>query len=427
MQDMERMIKEEIGRIGDLKERVAFKDIVEQVFLSLYETNREMYESLEERVMEDLAFDLNRCRICTAVVEREYVDQSHHLLAPMRKEDLTEKKPDAGQLISQCREQGSSLVKTLFLECDWLWIQKLLKKGKISGTIRTKDREYPAEFILRPNTAYLKEISHLYSVFIQNGVRWQTVNAPYLYKFADVYLASVPEGFGAEESIVAIEPDLGEYAGYARENLIPLWNIRKLELDSVGFPVPCEDHKSYEHTISIREYGREHVYLIEDREQIFHVRQKENRLLVMAKEPEGKRWQIYMIRSGKSRKFERFAYPLMTNQKKDEFVERFWRQQGQAVRTGAELARFIGGFELQEYVEYAGYEIKDALAEETPETYSMNGFILDEIRQPDFQKRLVLFFTGKKKTPFLERDIMSFLVSEVQLLYREYNCEGRLI
>ena len=42
MPDMEELIKRKVNQITDLKERVAFKDIVEQIFLSLYETNKEM-------------------------------------------------------------------------------------------------------------------------------------------------------------------------------------------------------------------------------------------------------------------------------------------------------------------------------------------------------------------------------------------------
>ena len=82
MPDMEELIKRKVNQITDLKERVAFKDIVEQIFLSLYETNKEMYSVLEHRIMDDLAFDINRYRICTGIVEKEYVDRSHHLLTP---------------------------------------------------------------------------------------------------------------------------------------------------------------------------------------------------------------------------------------------------------------------------------------------------------------------------------------------------------
>ena len=57
----------------------------------------------------------------------------------------------------------------------------------------------------------------------------------------------------------------------------------------------------------------------------------------------------------------------------------------------------------------------------------MNDFILDEIREDEYEKRLVLLFRKKSALTFLLRDIMSFLVSEVQLMYGEYRCEGRLL
>lgn len=428
MTDMEEMIKQEISRIGNLKERVVFKDIIERLFLSLYETNREMYRELESRIMDDLAFDLNRYRITVGIVEKAYLDPSHHLLSPIREEDMTEPVYEITEMMRQLAEEGRSLVRTCFLEYDYLGIQKLLSKERIGGKICTDQGEYPAEFAVSQAPKYLREISHLYEVFVSNGIPWQTVNAPYLYKFVDVYLLKIPEEITAAERILKIEPDFEEFAKWVHDDLIPIWNIRRLKMDSVGFPVPCEDHKSYEHTISVREYGNEHVYLIDDVAHIYSIRQRENRLLIMGEEAEARKWLVYMIRSGENRRFDRFTYPLMTNQRKDEFLERFARRQGERVRTGGELARLIQGYGMEEYVAYEGYEIEDAVgAEENAETYSMNGFILDEIREREAVKRLVLLFRKKSELTFLLRDIMSFLVSEVQLIYGEYRCEGKLL
>lgn len=39
---MRAMIQDEIRRISALEERVIFKELMEQVFLSVYETNEEM-------------------------------------------------------------------------------------------------------------------------------------------------------------------------------------------------------------------------------------------------------------------------------------------------------------------------------------------------------------------------------------------------
>lgn len=427
MPDMEELIKREVNQIGDLKERVIFKDIVEQIFLSLYETNKEMYSVLEHRIMDDLAFDINRYRICTGIVEKEYIDRSHHLLMPMREQDLAEKVYDVRSMGKEFLEKGSCYVKTLFMECDFMQIQRLLQKEKFGGRIRTREADYPAEFVLKINESYLGEIAHLYEVFISNGIGWQTVNAPYLHKFVDVYLINdgllkLPQG----EKIVDVEPELAEFSEWAHENYIPIWNIGKTVMDGVGFPVPCENHRSYEHTISLKEYGDEHVYLIDDVKHVISVRRNPNCLIVMGDEPDARRWQVYVIRNGENRKFEHFTYPIMTNQRRDEFTERFFKRQGRSVKTASELTRFIRGFELEEYVAFDSYELTDRISK-MPETYSMNSFIIDEIRDSEYRKCLLLKFKGKGKYTFLLRDIMSFLVSEVQLLYPEYLCEGVLL
>ena len=183
MVDMEEIIKREISQIHSLEERVVFKDVVEQMFLSLYETNREMYQELEKRVMNDLAFDIGRYRIVTGVVEREYVDQSHHLLAPMREEDLEKRQCSVQEGLEKIAEEGSCLLDTFFIECDYLKILRLLEKGRIGGTVITGSGEYPVDFLVKRNESYIGEVAHLYQVFIRNGIAWQTVNMPYLYKF----------------------------------------------------------------------------------------------------------------------------------------------------------------------------------------------------------------------------------------------------
>lgn len=428
MADMEEMIKKEISQISSLKERVVFKDVVERLFLALYETNQEMYRELESRIMDDLAFDLNRYQITVGIVERAYWDPSHHLLSPIRDGDTAIPAYELSEIALQLKEEGRSLVKTYFMESDHLEIQNLLAREKIAGKIYTDTGEYPAEFTVCRNERYLREICRLYEVFVSNGVPWQTVNAPYLYKFVDIYLVKLPEEMKQAQTILKIEPDLEAFAQWTHEDYLPIWNIRKMKMDSVGFPVPCEDHKSYEHTISIREYGNEHVYLIDDTTHIHSVRQIENKLVIMGEEPEARKWQVYMIKNGANRRFERFTYPLMTNRRKDDFLERFGSRQGQRVRTEGELVRFIQGYGMEEYVSYEGFEILDRKnSAEFPETYSMNSFILDEIREDTYKKRLVLRFRKKSTLEFLLRDIVSFLVSEVQLMYGEYMCEGRLL
>lgn len=59
-EDMREMIRREIQSIRVIEERVAFKNLMEGVFLALYDTNEQMYSDLEKRVQDELAYDVNR-------------------------------------------------------------------------------------------------------------------------------------------------------------------------------------------------------------------------------------------------------------------------------------------------------------------------------------------------------------------------------
>ena len=46
-EQIKEMIRNEIQSIDSLKERIAFKELMEGVFLTLYEANERMYKNLE--------------------------------------------------------------------------------------------------------------------------------------------------------------------------------------------------------------------------------------------------------------------------------------------------------------------------------------------------------------------------------------------
>ena len=423
-EDIKEMIQREIRSIPVLEERIAFKDMMEGVFLSLYEKNEEMYRALEKRVMDDLAYDINRYRICTGLVEKAYLDVSHHLLTVVCEEDLHPVLPSAAELREELERNGQACLSSVFLKGDAVEIQKLLEKDHVYPGVLKADREYPVSVRIRPSRRYLKKIEHLYHLFMKNGIPWQTVNAPYLFKMMDLLIDEIPEELTGSKVVCGTGVDLGEYASMVHYDMVPIWNVWHLTLESTGFPVPCGDHKNFEHVISIQEYGDEHAYLVEEKAGIRSVRQNNGRLLVTGQISSTEKWDVYMIRSGGEQRIDHHTYPIMENLRKDGFAERFQRKNEQKVKTKGGLGRFIRGFALESYIEYQDCRLEDG--ESKLETYSMNFFMKDEIRDQKGRKKLVLFFKAKEKETWLLRDLASFIVSEVQELYREYQCEGRI-
>jgi len=84
-EQMKQMIREELQSISSLDERIILKELMEGVFLSLYETNERMYQQLEDRVMNDLAYDVNHYLLKTGLVEQRFLDPTHHFMTVMQK------------------------------------------------------------------------------------------------------------------------------------------------------------------------------------------------------------------------------------------------------------------------------------------------------------------------------------------------------
>lgn len=426
IEEMKQMIQDEIQAISKLEERIIFKELIENVFLTLYETNEEMYRSLENRVLDELAYDINRYGIMTGLIEANYVDQSHHLFTAVCEEDLTSHTYTVGEIRKKLAVEGKMRLTTLFLQCDFMEIKKFFEQQKyFSGIIETK-KQFGVKVLVEPSKRYLDEIEHLYHLFMKNGIPWSTVNAPYLFKMADAYITELPKELRDDETVVELKADFGKYNPFVQYNMVPIWNIRRLQLKSVGFPVACRDHENYEHVISLQDYGTEHTFLVEDRKGIQKVRQTSNQLVITGKIADSRKWDVYMVRNSSSHKADRFIYPTMGNLRKDGFAERFHQHTAQSVKTKGELERFINGYHLEDYLKYQDCALEDK-EKIKHESYSMNFFIRDEIRGKDGKKQMTLYFKPGEKEQWLLRDIMSFICSEVQELYPEYSCGGVLI
>ena len=57
----------------------------------------------------------------------------------------------------------------------------------------------------------------------------------------------------------------------------------------------------------------------------------------------------------------------------------------------------------------------------------MNFFLRDEIRGKGGRQKLTLYFKPVGKERWLLLDLASYITSQVQELYPEYDCGGRLI
>ncbi|SFA80165.1 normocyte-binding protein [Clostridium frigidicarnis] len=434
---MDNKIYEKLNEIQNLDDRLALKKILNGLFTSLEEYTKNKFNELEERVFNEVEYIKERYNVFCTMTKRENLDPTNEFLYPILEEDKEEDIYDVSEILENLNEKQSMNMFRVFLKCDYLLLNHIFKNEKMfKGTIKTDKNTYEAYFTLKQNNEYIKKTVELYKMFMNNNIPWTTINNPYIYKMADVVLIKCEEKIKKGESINKISIDFEDYDQYVEYNPVPLWNIKQVLLKSVGFPMPCEDKINYEHILSLKKEGENHGYLVNyEGSNIQYIRFMKDSLIVTSSEEESKKWNVWKVVSRDKFGTEIYDNDVMSNETNKSFVGKLALKNRYNVKTRAELERIISSFKVYKYLEFKHLELEE-LDEgifsneekiKNSETYNMNEFIVDEIREENINKALILYFKAVDKNNYLNRDILSFLISEAQLLYPEYQCEGRLI
>jgi len=423
-------IAAKLNNMSDLGDRLFLKNVLNDVFLNLHEHSETMYQQLEDRVFAETTGISASYDIYATATSLRGVDPVHYFLRPLRAEDLIKREYDLSNIAETAICKQHPLMK-VFFRCDYRLLQPVMTGSRVfQGAIITDQGSVNATFTLRQDRSYLEEIAKLYEIFLNNNIPWKTVNHPYLFRFAEVILESCERMPAAEEVIKEIKVDFAEYGQYVHYDMVPLWNIERLKLKSTGFPIPCKDKINFEHTVALEGIGAEHGYLAAFQgEDISYIRRTRQALIIVAPTQQKDTWEIIRIINPAASKTERHEYPLVSNSKRQAFSDIMAQNSPRVIRTEAELRRLIGSFASAGDLHLSRIAIlpRRQGEEEQAASYEMNFFITDEVRRADYQNKLILYFTTSDKENFLGCDLMSFVVSEVQMYYPEYKCEGVIL
>ncbi|WP_252225198.1 normocyte-binding protein [Clostridium sp. ZBS2] len=422
-------IYEKLNEINDLNDRVMLKKILNSVFTSLEQHSEDRFNDLEERVFDEIQYLEEKYNVYSTIIDRKHLDVTNEFLFPMIEEDTEEKIYDVKTIIDNLNDNVFSEMFNVFLKCDYsIFKQFISNNSEITGIIETNKKIHKAYFKIKANTEYKEKINTLYKCFINNNIMWKTVNMPYINKIAQIFLTECEDQIDEEEEIIKINIDFGDYSKYIKYDMVPLWNIKEIKLKCAGFPVPCIDKVNFEHYISIEKEGTNHGYLVNlDEENMDYVTIKKNYITITSKISVSSPWIVYKIVNYKEDNTKKDNYEIMSNYKNVNFSNRFLFNNRYVIKTKNEIAKLINSFEVSKHLRFRDLKIEELKFDEDKETYDANDFIIDEIREDNIKKSLVLYFEPKNKEYYLNKDILSFLVSEIQIIYPEYKCEGRLI
>jgi hypothetical protein len=418
-------IAKRLDELGYGEQRVFLKRLMADVFLSLYEETEEKYAALERRVRDELPLVYESYTLYSTVLPQNRADGGHAYLNPVIPHDVADPVLDAGELALALRD-GQPVIATVFCEADYLECMRLCRDKRIfNGAIIVRSERYPLKCVLKPAARYSRRVEALYGMFIRNDVPWTTVNSAYFGKFFDVCLTDLPK---TPPHGVKIPPEQLElsFAPHLKRGLIPVWNIDVSHVKGEDFPMPAEDFVNYEYRFDTGASEDGTGFLLDyDNEYVLHVRREDNALVIVSPKQKGFAWDMYKIHGRRDNPMDIYPYPVISNARSDSFSTRLMAKYGTHITTRAELNKLLASFEVSEYVELA--DLRFAGEKLAGDTYDMNSFIRDEIRSPDYKKTLALVFKAKNRDFFLNRDIISFLVSEFQRVYPEFRCVGTLL
>lgn len=421
--DMLSYTEKRVLAIEDLKGRQMFKEVIAKLFIELYGEVEKQYSGLEARVFDEVPPPTEGPEVSVNIVEKQSYDATDTHLLPMCPEDLDERTIDSRELLEKLKQKENFYLYTIFLEEDYLLARKFDQPKRIfRGVIKTEHSEYNARFSIRQNVRYREKIEELYQIFQINYLPWRSVCAPYLFKLFDVYIEEI-ENWDPKEKIMEAVIDFEEYKQMVRYDQVPLWNIKACTIKTSTYPEPAIDKINYEHRIFKHKFAEGARYLVTNQEiKIMNIRWVNGDLLITCPLENPVKWSLYQFSDGTKSKYARRT---TTNAKKNTFTEKLMERSRQSIKTKLELSRLLHSFAISEDLEFIGARIVDHPVEK--ETYYTDYFILDEIRAGTWQRALVVDFRAKRKDCYLNRDVMSFLMSCVQRYFPEYECLGRLV
>lgn len=417
--DVSSYVNQRMLEIEDLKERAIYKELTEKILVDLFEYQTKSYQTLYENVTQELISDKIPYSIDICLTKPERFDASDQFLFPMSEDDLEEKEHSLETILNT--EIGWS--RQFYYNDTYINTKNFQKENAmLSGKIITDAGEFPVKFSLTPAKKYMELLKNLRKTFAANGKPWSTVCTAHLERLFHVTL--IPEfELPVMGELQKVLVDLPEENVAIHWDVFPLWNISHVTQTTSSYPTPALDKVNYEHLIFAHRLEKDYNYLAENSDvQVSSIYFKQGDLVICSQTQTPIQWELLEIAPPSTGTYE---YEIFTNRYDTQFTDILKYYHRSHIKTKQELKRFLKCLPYGSQMEF----LEMNLVSETNEifyNYDMDSFIIDEIRQSEYQKKMVLTFESKRLDSQFDLDILSFLVSQVQGLFPEYTCVGKL-
>lgn len=399
-------IQKRLKEIEDTEERKVARELLLEGFMKLYTWTEGKYQALEERIWKELSAPWKSFHVHTTIVKREHVDPINGFWHPLCPQDLKSINPEG--------------IKTIYLKADDAGCRAFLEMGRLSAIEEKTERE--VIFQIKRAERYEDRVRKLYHLFTANHVPWQTVPMGHLERFFDL----VPEEEMPSDTVFHLT--YGSWEEWVREDMVPLWNIEQIQVESQEFRLPLVDEVIYEHIYHLEGGKQNHSgILVDTREDILSLRYEENKVLLKTRKERMEQVELYQLHQKKPDKSYGYDAPVLSNERGDNLSARYTGQTGRFIQTPAQLQCKIKEWAQEFPLQLKGCEITSRVEEDTL-AGDMNHCLEDMLFDRDERKILLFTFQweeeGEGPLSYLKDSWIRYLLSQIQIEYLEYQCRG---
>jgi len=332
-------------------------------------------------------------------------------------------------------------LENVYLNLDLRKIDEVLER-EFLGWIDVDGDNYEIKVRIVKDERYSDEIRKLHNSFELNGKSWKTINMAHFMRCYKIKLSEYDFEVGRDvlEKIQGgkyeITYDFEEIQDKVLRDRELLWNIEKKKIISTIFVRPTKIDVSFEYTINFEDNEQILVSNHENEDILCCYYSGKNKLNIISKKNTGDIWDVFSIKPiEKCRKMleiygkngeNQENYFHFTNFRNESFIDKI-QKKNTNTRSRAFLEKYFLEYEFtKDEIILKDINFKENI-EENLNIYDCNESLKNEFQKgySDKKPKLNLFVEIKDFDEYSE-DKVSFLISEIQNNYNEFECRGYL-
>lgn len=418
MEHIKQIIKNEVNML-DEKEIDIFKKSIEEMFNNLIDSVENKHQEIEKSIKNSFKNLKKEMYFSSTLIQINELKYYSDQLNPIIEEK--EKYSYENILNSIKNNEKIKFAKLYFNNSNLNHIDenKVFNGGLISG-----EKTYDIGFKLTKFEGYKEEVKSLYKYSKNNFLSWTTPNMPYMNSFYELELIEYPEELRNLNTIDDFYYNLEEYEGEYKTNICPVWSIRKIEkLNSTDFTLISKGVYRYKTGLDDKNI----IIFINSDYKIYGIDYDyENILELTINKIDLKNLNYYLLEEKINIKNYNNFFPIWTNKKSETFLNSYSNFYNQRIRSLGEIRRIINSMDgAKEFVIKEIYVVEKHKYKKQLKTYEINEYIISDLRNQKNKDFMVLIFQNDNIDNF-SYDILSYIISEIQILFPEYNCVGEL-